>query len=383
MQPGFALYYPYIHFRDVSWLKTALLLWDKVCRIVPRDFPIRDSGEIAQLADFVYNLDPAAVTQRIGEEFQSFLVQNERKLSKYSVEGLSDDELGFLYHSKIRYGMAEHLNRKHLAKLNRGGDPDWIGLHPSIAAVYMSALANELAIRNQLEAVTFDDRAFCALGGVPECAKALLNLGPTGRVRSPNLPRSSRSLPTRNMLMCLFSGFEISNADDIPADKLIKFITKYRNEKVAFRYYVEQLRLTVQQLANIEDEKLRAEAQKEFLANQKDTIVADYRRQLRDAGIETIFKLIAFRLPVGTVLTSWSNSPILGIIAGTAAVGEKLYDYQKSKAQIRRAHPAATYLLELEKLRGRSKLQARLKRHFSRNSSGASIITLNLNDADD
>jgi len=185
------------------------------------------------------------------------------------------------------------------------------------------------------------------------------------------------------MLMCLFSGFEISNADDIPADKLIKFITKYRNEKVAFRYYVEQLRLTVQQLANIEDEKLRAEAQKEFLANQKDTIVADYRRQLRDAGIETIFKLIAFRLPVGTVLTSWSNSPILGIIAGTAAVGEKLYDYQKSKAQIRRAHPAATYLLELEKLRGRSKLQARLKRHFSRNSSGASIITLNLNDADD
>ena len=41
-----ALYYPYIHFRDVNWLKATLLSFPQVRRMVPPDFYLNDSPEV-------------------------------------------------------------------------------------------------------------------------------------------------------------------------------------------------------------------------------------------------------------------------------------------------------------------------------------------------
>jgi hypothetical protein len=43
-----ALYYPYIHFRDVNWLKATLLCFPQVRRMVPPEFSLNDSPEVAQ-----------------------------------------------------------------------------------------------------------------------------------------------------------------------------------------------------------------------------------------------------------------------------------------------------------------------------------------------
>src|SRR5688572_29167865 len=40
------LYYPYIHIRDVNWLKATLLSFPQVRRIVPRGFSLNDRPEI-------------------------------------------------------------------------------------------------------------------------------------------------------------------------------------------------------------------------------------------------------------------------------------------------------------------------------------------------
>src|SRR5947209_15469492 len=43
-----ALYYPYIHIRDVNWLKSTLLCFPSVRRIVPKRFNLHDSDEIQE-----------------------------------------------------------------------------------------------------------------------------------------------------------------------------------------------------------------------------------------------------------------------------------------------------------------------------------------------
>jgi hypothetical protein len=47
-----ALYYPYIHPRDVDWMKGTLLAFGQVQRLVPDGFPLNDSREIAFLRDY-------------------------------------------------------------------------------------------------------------------------------------------------------------------------------------------------------------------------------------------------------------------------------------------------------------------------------------------
>ena len=56
MQLPFALYYPYIHFPDAAWLKTAILFWDRVARIVPEDFQPNDicTQSTGPTCDFIY-----------------------------------------------------------------------------------------------------------------------------------------------------------------------------------------------------------------------------------------------------------------------------------------------------------------------------------------
>jgi hypothetical protein len=60
MEYGFALYYPYIHFHDVNWIKTAVLYYDGLKRIVPENFAKHDNKIVKALyeANFIEHLDP-------------------------------------------------------------------------------------------------------------------------------------------------------------------------------------------------------------------------------------------------------------------------------------------------------------------------------------
>jgi hypothetical protein len=45
-----ALYYPYIHIRDVNWLKATLLCFPQLRRILPDDFDPEDSFDVSRFA---------------------------------------------------------------------------------------------------------------------------------------------------------------------------------------------------------------------------------------------------------------------------------------------------------------------------------------------
>jgi hypothetical protein len=47
----FALYYPYIHIRDSNWLKSTLLWFGQIRRIVPEQYTINDPPEVKTFAE--------------------------------------------------------------------------------------------------------------------------------------------------------------------------------------------------------------------------------------------------------------------------------------------------------------------------------------------
>lgn len=58
MKPDSILYYPHIEFQNEAWVKSSLLLWNHVYRIVPEGYRPKDSDEIKALvdADLVRNI---------------------------------------------------------------------------------------------------------------------------------------------------------------------------------------------------------------------------------------------------------------------------------------------------------------------------------------
>src|SRR5262245_3478541 len=51
LPPTKCLYYPYIHFRSLDWLKYALLYWEGVKRIVPVHVRTQDPPEVTALVE--------------------------------------------------------------------------------------------------------------------------------------------------------------------------------------------------------------------------------------------------------------------------------------------------------------------------------------------
>lgn len=51
MKANTKLYYPHIEFQNEAWVKSSLLLWEHVYRVVPKDYTPHDSNEIKALID--------------------------------------------------------------------------------------------------------------------------------------------------------------------------------------------------------------------------------------------------------------------------------------------------------------------------------------------
>src|SRR5437763_2190619 len=86
------LYYPFIQFRNDSWLKLAALYWDRIGRIVPPGYRLQDSETVLQLQGelgFVTNLvPPLGAMDSVAREFLELIEDRGAELSDlYSVRG--------------------------------------------------------------------------------------------------------------------------------------------------------------------------------------------------------------------------------------------------------------------------------------------------------
>jgi hypothetical protein len=170
MKNNGALYYPYTRFRNETWLKSTLLVFPKIYRMIPLDFDPGDSSEIrklyeSQLVDHANLFSPGVVNSlnTLLANIKTDLARDAGFRNRFSKEAAdrrkhSDgDPFGYQIHSKKAADLLRELKRDGLA-----WDPDmpdgdhYIEMHPDIGEAIMSSIAVACALDEGIDIVADD-----------------------------------------------------------------------------------------------------------------------------------------------------------------------------------------------------------------------------------
>ena len=265
------LYYPYIHFRDEAWLRTAYLYWPSMGRIVPSAYKTHDSNTVQTLrdaSDFVIDVSPAPAVEQAGSLFMAALHRHgpviRRLLQRAEAPGEVETEpIAFVHNTKVARGFSRELEThgflsrrgawhggRHGEAVHRREPEEWIGTPSRLAAVYMCVLADLLARKNLLIPTTDHAGAFTAVGGwdIPKIMRALLD-EPAGKTSRRGVDRpvpSEEGVALPALELAIPAGIE-----HIPLDRLVKVRTQHQPEFFAFRQAVAS---AAQELSQVPDD---------------------------------------------------------------------------------------------------------------------------------
>ena len=363
------LYYPFIHFKNDGWLKLSALYWDKMGRIVPTDYLREDSDTVKKLGDFVVNLPPEWVAPSLGERFRELVEQYGGNLRQsYGLSGRAkwgpvpatrrpppaggmsgtDPRLSYVFYEKMSKDLRSQLIESDLV-LPDPIDPRWIGMHPKLADVYMTAMADQLAAERGLYPVTDEAIDHVAVGGwsMERLAQALLpDVSLTG------------SMPTSREVEALAACVAIQsvipkNIENLSVEKILRFRETYPVERGAFQRYMHEFVKPREWLndvstATVLEERLQAEYKKSLKPK-----VDELREQYHDVGIATTVG--AMTIKVGVPALAAKGAMALGIVlnpigAAAAVVAlalvPVLQDRRKRNRELKASDVA--YLMRLE-----------------------------------
>ncbi len=170
-----ALYYPYIHVRDVSWLKATLLLFPQVRRMLPfAGWSPHDSPEIAAFTEWHSDREPLLAPANLSAD--RVRAAQDRLASRLEADSadplfarkydaaataplLATDPLGFQIHAqKLSNSLRTALARSRFAWIPETREPydhrsEYIQLHPRVGEAVMSTLAVNCALAEGLSIV--------------------------------------------------------------------------------------------------------------------------------------------------------------------------------------------------------------------------------------
>ncbi len=145
MKANSILYYPHIEFQNEAWVKSSLLLWDHVYRIVPEDYTPNDSDEIKALVDADLVRSIKLDDKDRAETFDEFLRLCD-KLDNRLPAGLVPSDEDRIHPDKIDKRLYPYLD---LIGEHFIDDFRWLHLSKELARGYMFKLSQVVArIRN-------------------------------------------------------------------------------------------------------------------------------------------------------------------------------------------------------------------------------------------
>jgi len=368
MQTYQALYYPFIHFKDERWLKLAALYWDKVARIVPRDYATDDSAAVKALSPCIEIVRPDWAPADFAQHFVDFIaLYGPRLRDRYALDqrdqwptlaererppragGASDDDprLGYIYYEKISDDVYLALKESGLASTDDRGER-WIGMHPRLAWVYMTALAEQIAARRGLRPLTDETRDHLALSSLAPERLAQVLLDDVDLVDA-----SPTALEVESTLVSVaFKAVLPSNLAELDPERILAFREKYPQERASFQQAVADLLKGGEWLQAIDDpavleQRLRDEYDKHWSAR-----LADLRERLDESGIDTVLGCFNVKaaLPAGiaAAVGGLTLNPVAAGAAGLAVgVISTLRDKRKQALGALRASPVS-YLYRIE-----------------------------------
>lgn len=339
MESYSGLYYPFIHFKNDNWLKMSALYWDKMGRIVPDKYHTLDSDTVRALGSFVETLRPGWVRPQFGESFAQFIqeygsalrerygvsrvgewspVPVERRPPRTGGSSGTDLRLGYVFYEKMTDELMKSFLDSGLARFDSPYDKQWIGMHPDLALVYMTALADQLAGEHGLSPITDNSVDHIALSGctVERLAQALLQ-----DVKLVENKANAHEVEMGAALVALETVVPRDLAK-VPVDKILKFRQKYPAERGIFQKWVADFIQTKGWLKDIQHQSVfRERVRSEYEKGLKPK-VDELREKLHETGIETVRSCINVKallpafLPKAAATIGFGLEPITATAAG-------------------------------------------------------------------
>lgn len=169
MTTGVALYYPYIHVRSEHWLKMALLYWESIRRIVPRNFlPEHDEkygSTAAVAAELVENTPPGEYVTQAAQRFRATVLpqlEQEAQRKGFPIAtklrdagNAPEPRMDYEMHpDKVDPTLITELKKLEVAADGVSG-PDLV-MRQDVAVAYMLCLAQAMSEGLHAEPVTHD-----------------------------------------------------------------------------------------------------------------------------------------------------------------------------------------------------------------------------------
>jgi hypothetical protein len=383
-----ALYYPWMHFQDEAWLKTALLTWENLVRVRPRDFEDRDSEMVRRLrgeSDLLAEIVPTARDLAlVGDAFTDVISEYREKVAgTWRVTGrdsLSPPDQAFASPASNAYvpgstltwvycgpGGARMGSDLRIRLLDLGvavaGEEteSWVGMRPKLASIYMAALADAVAGHDRLAPATDDPRMHSALGALDRLAGLLLDEPDTLAA-----PDRREDLAGAYVHLALESVLQPRNPAAVPVDKLIAFRARHKAELQVFWTHVSGLADELASIAEVDNPQVAQLHMQSLYERQTKPLLADLRAGLRAADVDTVAGAMALKVnltaasgtALGAAAMAAGGQPILGAASVALTVIPYFISRLRGQRARRAASPVAYLLAANRELSGRHLLQS-------------------------
>ena len=312
-----ALYYPWIEIQDESWLKNAMIYWDKIQTIVPRSiqrpyekrtaeeffnegslipfYVHPDLEEIEELTGDVleYINSPEGTQVLFSEDVTDFRFIHPDKFSERIFEVIS------MYPEKLPYKIQDMLRE------SLGNEGRWISVDKRFANFYMTLLATHLSEKHGIALLT-DSASNSQLANVARL-DGHLSVHPIGyddmrrHARAWRMySKRDRSFAQAMLADLILEGIQID--PDTPANKIIAFRNKFQIELGHFRTKIAEL---TDEISNEQPlEALRQNIYDKYL-NEVKPAIESLRKGLKDNLIRSLtdnfLKISSFSIPTASI----------------------------------------------------------------------------------
>ncbi|MBF6132511.1 hypothetical protein IU501_05800 [Nocardia otitidiscaviarum] len=381
-----ALYYPWMRFRNENWLKLALLTWDHLARIRPRLTLDSDSDAVRRLqdeTDFLHSVEPVredlrklasvfgdivrADEDRLLERYAWREVVTSGRPSSRDANGPRATYPGLVWiHAgtggpKMHLALSRLLEEQGLAITVEEAAGSYVGMHPRLARIYLTALADVVATRHRLSPATDDPRMHAAVGTVDRLYDLLVDDEATSPVFD--------DVQHAYIHLAVNATLRPERLKEVPLSTLIAFRERHAGQLRAFRDHVGALSKEIESVAEIEDPAVAQLHLKSVYRSTTKPQLDELRKALSAFGVDSTAGLLGLKvdLPasalagaVGGALTGVSGFTGAGAGFAFAAV-----PYVADRIRLRRKaiqESPVSYLLAVDrKLAGKS-LLGRMRR---------------------
>lgn len=377
MTSSIGLYYPYIHFRDENWVKLSALYWDEMHRIVPDDDTPEDTPLVQVLRQhggiggggFIKPVNPGAMGGRrsaaevVGETFVEFIKRHKRRLQgQYSIERLEHwpdvpeewrdrqgrrDKLAYVFYGKMSDLLRDELLRSKLARNEHYSEA--LGMHPRLAFIFMSSLAEHLATNLGFQPVTDDLLGHLAVKGCTHDRLLQALLPDSAQQEMPRQPQEAE-LILATLAIRAWAPKDLAN---LSATELLDIRKENTTQLTNYRAWIQSLVKSWDWLAGITDREILRERLQERYKQDMEPRIKQLESQMRRRKWVSTGAALAMTVAVPSGLTAignWTGVPpsaIPGTIAGISlGLSKVLADTQKAK--IDQESNSAAFLVKLK-----------------------------------